>query len=148
MLVAFVRHGAVRSSQQDPELTSMGHRMSLEVGRWLKSKAFLPDVVWSTKTRRTFQTAENIILGNESNLTVNLIDMEEFELNFDRITSLFIQDSSFKTALFCGHQPLLEHLRTRFAPKSPPIRFASALIMRYSKGDWFYKDAWPGRPNY
>ena len=148
MLVAFIRHGAVRSSQTDPELTSQGHRMSLDVGRWLKSKGYIPDICWSTKTRRTNQTAENIILGCESELTVKPIEMNEYDMNLDFLAKRIVQYPSAHVALFCCHQPLLEYLRQNFAPNSPPIRFASALIMRYSEGDWIFEDALPGRPNY
>ena len=143
MLIAFVRHGAVRNSQTDPELTSLGHRMSLEAGRWLKSNGYIPDVCWSTNTRRTVQTAANLILGCEKEIAVNTIEMNEFDLTLDFLTILISNNSDFKTGLFCCHQPLLENLRKNFAPNSPSIRFASALVMRYSDGDWQYADAWP-----
>ena len=148
MNVVFVRHGAVRGNEVDPALTSYGHRMSIEVGAWLKSKECLPESFWSTPTKRTLQTAENILIGCGLKRPINSLEMTEFELSLEQIKKILSLNSGIMTCLFCCHQPLMEKLRNQYAPNSPPIRFASALIMRYSEGAWVYKDAWPGRHSY
>ena len=148
MIVAFVRHGAPRNNEKNPRLTSFGHRMSIEAGVWLKSKGFLPQSCWSTNTNRTLETAENILIGCEQTLSIQVLEMLEADMSLSQIKSIFVNEGSKKVLLFCCHQPLLESLRNNYAPDSPPIRFASALIMRYSDEGWFYIDAWPGRLSY
>ena len=148
MIVVFVRHGAPRNNESDPELTSFGHRMSIETGQWLKNKGWVPSVCFSTKTRRTFQTAENLLLGCQVSLVINPFDMAEDVQVLDPIHALLTENLFAKVALVCCHQPLLEHLRLQYAPHGPPIRFATAFIMRYSEGQWICIDTWAGRVSY
>jgi len=148
--VVFVRHGARRSTEADPALTSAGHQMAAETGDWLLSHRIVARRCLVTPTLRTRQTAEGL-LGRLPELRAELVPfLPESRDDWDALVAQerpLVGDHGVLLAV--GHHPTLAFLLRCFgpAPVSVPLdHFATALVLDpIFTGSWAISAAWPGR---
>ena len=148
MKIVFIRHGARRSSESDPELTSQGRKMSFETGQWLGKKGHLPDAILSTPTQRTQQTAAECLLGCDKGLSIQSINIpEQWEEWLDFLEEL--GDSFSNNLAIVGHHPTMYLLTKHYDVKVPGHHFASAVVLqKLANRQWNCIDSWPGRADF
>ena len=145
MRMIFIRHGAKRSGEGDPQLTSAGRKMSYELGKWLLSRGYLPKKAYRSSTKRTEETLEEVMFACNTKLDVISTEIPEFWddwLNFLEGVS----QSTNSDFIIAGHHPTVEMLIDKYNISIPPRNFASAIVLKKcSNRLWNYIDSWQGR---
>ena len=145
MKIVFIRHGAKRSSESDPELTSYGRKMAFETGQWLAKCGHIPHLIYSTSTLRTLQTAEECLFACELEIPIQSIDIpEQWEEWLDFLEKL--GDDGPHNIAFVGHHPTMHLLTAHYNLDVPNHHFASAIVLeKQTTKQWQCIDSWPGR---
>ncbi|MBO87472.1 MAG: hypothetical protein CL927_19155 [Deltaproteobacteria bacterium] len=85
-MLVILRHAEPRRTENDPELTSFGHRTALEAGAWVAEQVPLTASVrvLHTPTNRTRQTAAAVVqcLGNRAQAT-KIVSLPETVADLD-----------------------------------------------------------------
>ena len=145
MRIVFIRHGAKRSSEADPELTSYGRKMAFETGKWLLKSGYAPQFIYSTATARTSQTAEECLLACGREIPIHTMDIpEQWEEWLDFLEKL--GDDCPPNITFVGHHPTMHLLIAHYNIDVPNHHFASAVVLeKQTTKQWQCIDYWPGR---
>ena len=115
-----------------------------------KNIGFTPDLVLSTPTNRTQQTAASIL---ERFRPISIEPIEhapETQVDWKRWTqSLQIRNQVPNNVLLIGHHPTMEMLIQCYGPAPAVVsrhQFAVGLILQTApETDWVMTHAWPGR---
>lgn len=151
MYIIFARHGERRKGESDPELTSWGRRMSTETGHWLQEQGLRPDLVLVTPTKRTRQTAEEILLPFSAPIPTRETGLPTWQTEKwdELVVSLQAELPEDGVALLVGHHPTMDMIKHKFGslPTTVPRgNFASAVVLQSGSSGWQCTAAWPGRP--
>ena len=148
MKIVFIRHGAKRSSETDPALTSMGRKMSFETGRWLADNGHVPEQFLSTPTLRTTQTAEECSLAIEQKINIEASAIpEQWEEWLDFLEELC--DSYPNVLALVGHHPTMHMLTEKYQLSVPRHHFATAIVLqKITCREWKCVDTWLGRADF
>lgn len=150
MRVVFVRHGAPRTSEADPSLTSEGRSMASEAGEWLFHNAIMADWCLLTPTRRTRETAEEVLERWPHVRQQVVPELPETASTWDRLVAAWEPRlGDHGVLLLVGHHPTQEFLLAHFGPPPvPPLPggYAATIVVdRVFTGAWTITGAWPGR---
>ena len=117
-------------------LAKRGRRDAPVVGRWLRARGYLPEVVICSVARRTRQTWKLVApeLGGSPSVT-----FEPRAYGASALTLLYLVRElpvSCRAALLIGHNPAIEDLASSLAelpaaagaPPSPGLRFPTAAV--------------------
>ncbi len=141
MHIIFVRHGARRSGESDPELTSWGRRMAAETGQWIGKQGIVLTAVRSTPTRRTQQTAAEITAALALEVAITHGEVPEELSAWGGLLD------AGDALLLVGHHPTMDMLRHTFRLSVPRSNFASAVVLESTGAGWTVVSSWPGRPS-
>ena len=148
MKIAFVRHGAKRKCENDPELTSLGHNMALKTGQWLHSQFESTPLLISTATNRTIQTAQDIaeVLGVNGDILKQKIpaDWKKFQIYVNEC----IKNNNNLCIIIVGHHPTMEMLIAKFHLPIPRHHFSSAVILEMENKKWICTQYWIGQADF
>jgi phosphohistidine phosphatase len=132
----------------DRPLAKRGRRDAPVVGRWLRERGYLPDVVVCSPARRTRQTWDLVAaeLGGSPS-----VRFEPRAYAASAMTLLYLVrelSATSRTALLIGHNPGVADLATSLAQPpdhdDAPIRFPTAAVAILDvPGDW--ADLSPGQ---
>jgi len=129
-------------------LAKRGRHDAPAVGRWLRERGYLPDVVVCSTARRARQTWELVApeLGGSPSVT-----FEPRAYDASALTLLYLAQelpSQYRAALLIGHNPAISDLANSLAaadgppaadgaPPPPAIRFptAAVAVLEFT-GDW------------
>ena len=133
---------------RDRPLAKRGRHDAPKIGRWLRDRAYLPDIVICSDARRTRQTWKRVAreLGGSPSVT-----FEPRAYAASAMTLLYLVmelPATSRTALLVGHNPGVSELATSLAlppdGDDAPIRFPTAAVAVLDvPGDW--ADLAPGR---
>jgi phosphohistidine phosphatase len=132
---------------EDRPLAKRGRRDAPRIGRWLRDRGYLPDVVVCSAARRTRQTWELVAPELDGSPDVRF---EARAYAASALTLLYlIQElpAKFRTALLIAHNPGLEELTASLVGGKEPqqgIRLPTAgvAVVEFA-GDW--PDLAPGQ---
>jgi phosphohistidine phosphatase len=132
-------------ADQARPLAKRGRHDAPAVGRWLRSRGYLPDVVVCSTARRTRQTWELIApeLGGSPSVT-----FEPRAYDASALTLLYLArelPSQYRAALLIGHNPAVSELANSLVrppaedegPLPPRLSFptAAVAVLEFT-GDW------------
>ncbi len=148
MKIAFVRHGAKRKSEVDPELTSFGHEMTLKTGKWLQGQFKSTPRLIATPTNRTIQTAQNIaeVLGIKSDILKQKIpaDWKKFQIYVNEC----LKNNNNLCIILVGHHPTMEMLIAKFDLSIPRHHFSSAVVLEMENKKLNCTQHWIGQADF
>jgi len=122
-----VRHArahskAVGLSDIERTLTDEGRGDARLIGRMLRNKNILPDLIISSAAKRAFETA--YILADEMHYQRSAIDIREslYDIEFEELLNILSEiDDTYKSVMFVGH--------------NPPMSTMSDYLTRYGVGN-------------
>ena len=133
-------------------LAKRGRRDAPVVGRWLRARGYLPEVVICSVARRTRQTWKLVApeLGGSPSVT-----FEPRAYGASALTLLYLArelPASCRAAMLIGHNPAIEDLASSLAeppaedgaPPSPGLRFPTAAVA-VLEFDTHWADLTPGQ---
>ena len=141
--LTLLRHGkaqpAVDGEDRVRALTKRGVRQAEEIGRRLRARGWIPDLLLASPAARTFATAE--IVARACGLGARAVRRADALYGADPETVWRVAADSAPDArhvLICGHNPGLSELASRFGPRPGSRRlstgaFASAV---WDRGGW------------
>ena len=145
MTLAFVRHGAKRRQDDNPELTSLGHRMAYSAGIWLKKHVHKSPVLISTPTIRTVQSAKNIKLALEESMDIIEQNIPSDWNSFQRYVIDIFNTYQNNYIILVGHHPTMEMLITKFSLPIPRHHFSSGVLLEKDSLSWKCAHYWIGQ---
>lgn len=151
--IVYVRHGERSHIGKDDPLTENGRAMALSTGQWLKEKGLVPSRVIHTGTRRTLETAEQLLLGLGIQVgSVTLFDNKGLPSNEGALEALL--EAQVKLAhsgndvILVGHHPTQNLVQSKFGGARfsvPSANRAAAFILEKVDGSWRVTAAHPGQ---
>lgn len=126
-MIYIVRHArahrkGIDSGDFNRKLTKEGQLDAYQIGRFLKSKNCLPDLLISSSADRAKETAE--ILANEIGYPHSKIRIDQslYEIEFDDFLNVLIHlNDSYQSVMFVGH--------------NPPVSMMSDYLTKYGVGN-------------
>ncbi len=124
--------------------------MAAESANWIFQQGGRPDLILTTDTARTRQTADEVCAVFPQAPCRTRLDVPELEPDWDRLMEdLEIEIGRAGTAILVGHQPTLWMLLSSHGPAPVPIpraSYATVLTLQISRpGPTRITAAWPGR---
>jgi phosphohistidine phosphatase SixA len=145
MKLFFLRHGAKRKNEIDPNLTSRGKKMAFSAGQWVKTLLQSKPVVITTPTVRTEQSAKEICLVLQEELTILKQTIPSDWNSFERYVIGIYEQSHTTSIILVGHHPTMEMLISKFNLPIPPQNFSSGVLLEKQHKSWKCEHYWLGQ---
>ena len=140
--LVITRHG--KSSWDDynydweRKLTEKGKRNARQLGKFLKEKGIVPDLIVSSFATRALDTAK--IVAEETGYNMDDIDVrkEIYHNDLDGMLDLIYGlDNGYDTVFLFGHNPTFTDLVNHFAQnKIEHLRTAGSFGVRFDTNNW------------
>jgi phosphohistidine phosphatase SixA len=145
MKLIFVRHGAKRNDDPDPALTSLGRKMAFSSGRWIEKHINSDPILISTPTIRTIQSANEICLALERELSILKQNIPSDWNSFERHVIDTYETYQNNLIILVGHHPTMEMLISKFSLPIPPQNFSSGVLLEKEHASWKCDHYWLGQ---
>lgn len=150
MRVVFTRHGAPMSLGSDPSLSDAGVEMVADLSTWLVDNGIVADHCLLTGTRRTRETADELLRPMPHVRKQVVPSLPETPEAWEQLVRYWEPRIGSHGVLFLvGHHPTVELLLSLHGPPAAPVQrgaYAVCLVLdRIFTGSWVITGAWPGR---
>lgn len=139
MLLQFLRHADAEpfsDSDFSRKLTSKGNEQAAKVGKFLKSRQLVPDLILTSPLVRARQTAD--IVGKAVGVAPSVLECLACGMDIDSLFEELRPHANRKTVLVVGHQPDFSHAIAELLGMSDPllvnVRKASLTALEIT--DW------------
>ena len=132
--LVIVRHAKAESPDGvrdiDRHLSARGRRDSRQAGTWLRHSTKRPDLVLSSPSRRTIETADEIVSGYDAPAPTVRSEQRLYEASLsDVLEVLRALPKKAGTVVLIGHNPSVSALATELAGQPVDLRTCGVAVV-------------------
>ena len=144
MKLLLLRHATAQDpglseSDDKRDLTELGEKQALSLGRSLALRKSLPDIIFTSPYFRAVQTSKKLILGSKSDLRFEecseLSSGEDLFISSKRLFTSAL-DQGVNSIMMIGHQPDLGELVGKLLGSQIPIRISPCTLVVLEITSW------------